>query len=166
MAFTTSSGRGDQGLDVLKYQVISIRQQFQSLKIAAEAQKKALVFSKGASCGDKIYVTNDQEVTYKEAVQICSKAGGQLASPRNRAENDAVLAISLEKKKRPFLGINDIQSEGSFRYINGKAIGYSNWYPGEPNNQYQNEDCVEMYATGEWNDKDCKEKRLVICEFF
>ncbi|XP_053305838.1 pulmonary surfactant-associated protein D-like isoform X1 [Spea bombifrons] len=160
--------RGDSGasaLEALKGQVSSIEQQLRSLKSIVEAQKKALVFTKGTSSGNKIYISNNLEVTYREAVQICSKAGGQLPSPKNKAENDAVLAIALEKKKRPFLGINDIQVEGSFRYPNGQLIGYSNWEPGEPNDDLGVEDCVEMYDTGKWNDKNCEEKRLVICEF-
>ncbi|XP_053305847.1 pulmonary surfactant-associated protein D-like [Spea bombifrons] len=158
---------GDSGasaLEALKAQVNANEQELRSLKTALEAQKKAL-FLNSRSSGEKIYISKDVEVTYREAVQICSRAGGQLASPQNNAENDAVLAISLEKKKRPFLGINDIQLEGSFRYPNGQAIGYSNWYPREPNDDYGVEDCVEMYDTGKWNDKNCEEKRLVICEF-
>ncbi|XP_053307078.1 collectin-46-like [Spea bombifrons] len=158
--------RGDSGasaLEAFKSRVNSMEQQLRS---AVEAQKKALVFAEGTSSGNKIYVTNDLEGTYGEAVQICSRAGGQLASPRNRAENDAVLALALQKNKvKPFLGINDIQSQGTFRYLNGQVIGYSNWGDGEPNNYLEIEDCVEMYENGAWNDRKCDERRPVVCEF-
>ncbi|XP_063289941.1 pulmonary surfactant-associated protein D-like [Pelobates fuscus] len=158
--------RGDSrasALEALELKVTSMEQQLRS---KLEAQKKALVFSKGANSGDKIYITNGQEATYYDGKAICSSAGGQLASPTNAEENRAVLAVALQNKKNPFLGINDIQTEGSFRYPNGRIISYSNWKPGEPNNVKGNEDCVEMYDSGLWNDKNCGEKRLIICEFF
>ncbi|XP_053307079.1 pulmonary surfactant-associated protein D-like [Spea bombifrons] len=160
------SDSGASALEALQGQVSSIEQQLRSLKTAVEAQKKGLVFAKRKSSGDKIYMVYDLELSYGEAVQICSKAGGQLASPQNSAENDAVLAISLEKNTIPYLGINDIELEGSFRYPNGQVIGYSNWYPGEPNDNLRVEDCVTMYNTGKWNDSNCDKTRLVICEFF
>ncbi|XP_053305849.1 pulmonary surfactant-associated protein D-like [Spea bombifrons] len=160
--------KGDRGdsaasaLEALRYQVNSIEQQLRS---ALEAQKKALVFAKGTSSGDKMYISNNVEATYREAIQMCSKAGGQLATPKNSAENDAVRAISLEKKKDPFLGVNDIQFEGSYRYLNGQPISYSNWDANQPDDYKQAEDCVEMYGNGNWNDQNCEEKRLVVCEF-
>ncbi|XP_053307077.1 pulmonary surfactant-associated protein D-like [Spea bombifrons] len=154
-----------EALEALKAQVNANEQELRTLKTAVEVQKKALFFSSRSS-GDKVYISNNSEVTYREAIQICSSAGGQLASPQNSAENDAVLALALEKKKRPFLGIDDIQSEGSFQYINGKAIGYQNWFLREPSNASGVEDCVEMFETGKWKAKNCEDKRLVICEFF
>ncbi|XP_063289940.1 pulmonary surfactant-associated protein D-like [Pelobates fuscus] len=161
--------RGDSGasaLEALTLKVTSMEQQLRSVQSKLEAQKKALVFSKGANSGDKIYITNGQEATYYDGKAICSSAGGQLASPTNAEENRAVLAVALQNKKSPYLGINDLQTEGSFRYPNGVIISYSNWKPGEPNNDEGIEDCVEMYDTGYWNDKNCAEKRLLICEFF
>ncbi|XP_053305848.1 pulmonary surfactant-associated protein D-like [Spea bombifrons] len=160
--------KGDRGdsaasaLEALRYQVNSIEQQLRS---ALEAQKKALVFNKGTSSGDKMYISSDVEVTYGEAVQMCSKAGGQLATPKNSAENDAVRTIAVEKNKRYFLGINDIDFEGSFRYLNGQTIGYSNWLSGEPNDYRQAEDCAEMFVNGKWGDIWCQERKPVICEF-
>ncbi|KAM4702869.1 uncharacterized protein WCC33_011405 [Rhinophrynus dorsalis] len=131
-----------------------------------DSSTSAFLFSKGTSTTDKLFVTNAMEANYNDAKSTCSKAGGQLASPMNSEENQAVLKIVLQYKKNAFLGINDIQTEGTFRYPNGAIISYSNWKIGEPNNEFGVEDCVEMYNTGKWNDKKCEEKRLMICEFF
>ncbi|XP_063289939.1 pulmonary surfactant-associated protein D-like [Pelobates fuscus] len=160
---------GDSGasaLEALKLKVASMEQQLRSVQDKLEVQKKALVFSKGASSGDKIYITNGKEANYNDGKAICSSAGGQLASPTNAEENQAVLSLDLLNNKSAFLGINDIQTEGTFRYPNGVIIRFSNWYTGEPNDTSGNEDCVEMYSSGLWNDRSCAEIRLVICEFY
>ncbi|XP_063291150.1 pulmonary surfactant-associated protein D-like [Pelobates fuscus] len=150
----------------LNHKITLIEKELQSVQSKLEAQKKALVFSKGANSHDKIYITNGQEATYNEGKAICSSAGGQLASPTNAEENRVILAVAQQNKKIPFFGINDIQTEGTFRYPNGERISYSNWKVREPNDLYGIEDCVEMHDSGLWNDTICTEKRLVICEFF
>lgn len=125
----------------------------------------ALTFFKGATiAGDKIYVTNGEETNYNDAKTTCTNEGGQLASPQNIMENSAVQKLSTRYKLAPFLGINDLVAEGSFRYPDGKVIGFSNWKEKEPNNRLGVEDCVEMLDTGEWNDTNCNKKLLVICE--
>ncbi|XP_075466269.1 pulmonary surfactant-associated protein D-like [Ascaphus truei] len=157
---------GASALEALKIQILSMGGRLTALQITITAMIKALLFSRGTSAGDKFFVTNGVEGNYNDAKATCSKAGGQLASPLNSEENQAVSALSLQYKKKPFLGINDIETEGTFRYLTGELIGYSNWNPNEPNNDKGVEDCVEMYTTGKWNDKNCNEKHLVVCEFF
>uniref|UniRef100_A0A8C3XT66 C-type lectin domain-containing protein n=1 Tax=Chelydra serpentina TaxID=8475 RepID=A0A8C3XT66_CHESE len=108
--------------------------------------------------------TNGSEGDFETSKATCSQAGGLLASPRNSAENTAIQQIVVRHNKAAYVGINDIETEGSFKYLSGEAIGYSNWAGGEPNN-LGTEDCVEIYSDGRWNDKSCHEKRLIICEF-
>ncbi|EMP28762.1 Pulmonary surfactant-associated protein D [Chelonia mydas] len=110
-------------------------------------------------------MTNGYEGNFDNLKQRCSQAGGQLASPQNAAENAAIQQIVVLYNKLVFLGINDIQTEGRFKYLNGENIVYSNWQTGEPNNDKGIEDCVEVYSSGKWNDKPCGEKRLIVCEF-
>ncbi|KAM4636658.1 pulmonary surfactant-associated protein D-like [Discoglossus pictus] len=160
--------KGDSGvsaLEALKLQMTSLDGRLTRLQSTVAKQQKALFFSSGAIAREKLFSTNGVEANYHEAKEACSKAGGQLASPRNAEENQAVLAIVLQQNKIAYLGINDVQNEGTFRYPNGELIGYSNWKAGEPNNANRVEDCVEMYTSGQWNDKNCEEKRMIICEF-
>uniref|UniRef100_A0A674IUI9 C-type lectin domain-containing protein n=1 Tax=Terrapene triunguis TaxID=2587831 RepID=A0A674IUI9_9SAUR len=117
------------------------------------------------SAGEKTFETNGSEGDFETSNATCSQAGGLIASPRNSAENSAIQQIVVRHNKAAYIGINDIQTEGSFKYLNGEAIGYSNWAPGEPNNVGGIEDCVEVYPDGRWNDKSCNDKRLIICEF-
>ncbi|XP_063819488.1 pulmonary surfactant-associated protein D-like [Pseudophryne corroboree] len=153
-------------LQALTAQLTSLDGRVNTLQSKLTQQQTAFTFFKGrATSGEKIYVSNGDKANYNDGKMACAKKGGQLASPRNVNENQAVLAISLEYSFPPFLGINSMQTKGTFRYLSGEIITYSNWSPGEPNNDKGVESCVEMYTNGKWNDKNCKEKRLTICEF-
>ncbi|KAM4636538.1 mannose-binding protein C-like [Discoglossus pictus] len=155
----------DSAIAVLKRQVASLEGQLSSLQSNMAAQKKALLFSRGVTGGAKLFVTNGKEDSYNEAKSSCSKAGGQMAAPRNAEENQALLTIALQYDNNLWLGINDIQTEGSFRYLDGASISYSNWNTGEPNNTNRGEDCVMMLNTGKWNDGECDIEFITICEF-
>lgn len=96
---------------------------------------------------------------------MCSKAGGQVASPRSAAENAALQELITAQNKAAFLGMTDSKKEGTFVYPSGEPLVYSNWVSGEPNNAGGVENCVEMFTNGKWNDKNCGEQRLVVCEF-
>ncbi|XP_053548857.1 pulmonary surfactant-associated protein D-like [Bombina bombina] len=125
----------------------------------------ALLFSRGASAGDKLFITNGEESNYNDASLTCHRAGGQLASPANFDENYAVEKIVSQYNKLAYLGINDFLTEGRFMYPNGNLIFYSNWNINEPNNDKGVEECVEMLTNGKWNDTTCKKQHLIICEF-
>ncbi|XP_069837969.1 pulmonary surfactant-associated protein D-like [Dendropsophus ebraccatus] len=153
-------------LEGLKLKVSVLNGRLNALESMVKLQEKAQTYLNGAeTAGNKIFVTKGDKANYDNAKTACTSKGGQLASPRNALENSAVNKISTQYKAAPFLGINDIQQEGTFRYPDGGIISYSNWQPGEPNNDHGVEDCVEMYDTGKWNDKNCGEIRLIICEF-
>ncbi|XP_040292886.1 collectin-43-like isoform X4 [Bufo bufo] len=159
---------GDLGLTALltniQNKLSSLEAQVNQLQLIISARTKALLFARGAIAGENIFVTSGKELTYDESKAICLKAGGQLATPRNSEENNAILNIAQYYNMSVYLGITDIQTEGTFRYLDGKLITYSNWNIGEPN-QRGEEDCVEMKIDGKWNDGQCQSKRLNVCEF-
>ncbi|XP_056423932.1 pulmonary surfactant-associated protein D-like [Hyla sarda] len=160
--------RGDSGasvLEALKLQLGLLDGRIMKMQSNLVSLRKAFALYKGVKiAGDKIYISDGTQAVYDVAKSTCTMAGAQLASPQNSDENQAVLAIRTQYGVSPFLGINDIMTEGTFRYSNGEVISYTNWAPNEPN-QSGAENCVEMYETGKWNDRSCGEKRLVICEF-
>ncbi|XP_072279773.1 pulmonary surfactant-associated protein D-like [Pyxicephalus adspersus] len=161
--------RGESALPVIesiKLQVTALDGRLRDLQAIVEKQGNAFAFLKGgARYGNKIYIYNDKEMTYFDAKAICTKAGGQLASPRNDAENEAIFSIRKQNNRHAFMGINDMQTEGTFRYPSGDVISYTNWGPNEPNNVDGKEHCVEIRDTGKWNDENCAEKRHSVCEF-
>uniref|UniRef100_A0A8C0W5M3 C-type lectin domain-containing protein n=1 Tax=Castor canadensis TaxID=51338 RepID=A0A8C0W5M3_CASCN len=59
-------------------------------------------------------------------------------------------------KKGSWIGLRDLDVEGKFIWMDGTPVDYSNWHPGEPNNEGQGEDCVMMQGSGQWNDAFCR----------
>ncbi len=83
------------------------------------------------------------------AVTDASVRGGYLAGISSARE--AFWARTLAQGNGAWIGNNDIAQEGVFRGVTGEVIPYSNFASGEPNNQ-GDEDVVEMYPDGTWND--------------
>ncbi|KAM5141830.1 pulmonary surfactant-associated protein D-like [Mantella aurantiaca] len=149
----------------------SVCEGFQKKINALDGQLKelqtAFLFFKGrASSGDKIYLSDGGQGNFDDAKARCANAGGQMASPRNDNENEAILSIRNHYGVLAYLGITEQESKGTYNYLSGEAISYTNWDQNEPNNfQGTIEDCVEIRDTGKWNDAICEHKRLIICEF-
>ncbi|PTQ88146.1 C-type lectin domain-containing protein [Agitococcus lubricus] len=76
--------------------------------------------------------------------------GANLATISNADENKWLVDNMLNGKSA-WIGFNDIQQEGNFKWISGETTNYSNWNSGEPNNA-GNEDAVVMLSNGRWND--------------
>lgn len=80
---------------------------------------------------------------------------GHLVTLTSAAENAFVLSEFLGAEHandlRAWIGLSDRNVEGSFEWVTGEAFSYSNWSGGEPNNN-GNEDFVEMFGAGTWND--------------
>ena len=65
-----------------------------------------------------------------------------------------------------WLGANDFESDNNFVWQSGQPFSYSNWYPTEPNNAGGiNEQCLEFYSSGLWNDLSCDRLLPVFCEY-
>ncbi|XP_064229764.1 pulmonary surfactant-associated protein D [Aotus nancymaae] len=160
--------KGESGLpDVtsLRQQVEALQGQIQHLQAAFSQYKKVELFPNGQSVGEKIFKTAGVVKPFAEAQLVCTQFGGQLASPRSAAENAALQQLVIAQNEAAFLSVTDSKTEGKFTYPTGEPLVYSNWAPGEPNNDGGSEDCVEIFTNGKWNDRACGEKRLVVCEF-
>ncbi|XP_037021657.2 pulmonary surfactant-associated protein D-like isoform X1 [Artibeus jamaicensis] len=160
--------KGESGLPditALRKQVEALQGRVQHLQGAFSLYKKVGLFPDGRVVGEKFFKTGGFEKSFQDAQQICRQAGGQLPSPRSAAENGALQQLVSAHNKAAFLSMTDSQTEGKFVYPTGESLVYSNWNSGEPNNSGGEEDCVEIYDNGKWNDKSCGERRLVICEF-
>lgn len=116
--------------------------------------------------GEKRFFTEGVVLSFVDAKRECADAGLQLAAPKTEAENNAIKEIVQKHDKNAWLGISDEITEGTFVYLDGQVIQYSDWGPREPNNSGGEEHCAEMNTgTKKWNDTSCRGQRLVICEF-
>ena len=64
-----------------------------------------------------------------------------------------------------WVGGNDMNEEGTFTWTSDNStLGFVNWYPGQPNNHDNNEDCVLLCPDGHWRDSSCDAVWLYICK--
>jgi hypothetical protein len=105
------------------------------------------------------------------AERDCESEGGHLVVIDDEAENSLVKAVaeqSITNNKSThqltWIGLGDSVTEGEFRWVTGPKVTLAFWFPGEPNSLYNAEDCVEVRATGEWNDDRCDAPLSYVCE--
>lgn len=108
-----------------------------------------------------------EEKRYSDAEAYCQTRGGHLAMPKDEGANAAIAGyISEAGLSRVYIGIHDLRHEGVFTYVDlSPMTTFSKWRKGEPNNAYDDEDCAEMVASGEWTDVSCHPTMYFVCEF-
>ncbi|XP_075207802.1 uncharacterized protein LOC142312700 [Anomaloglossus baeobatrachus] len=160
----TAGAKGDPDT-TLSTKIVNLEKKIADLEKNLISLKKVCYFQSGVvTSGSKIYVTNGKEGNYDTAKATCQGAQGTMPNPLNSAENAALLQIVKAGGKRFFLGMNDIKEEGNYIYTNGNRLSYKNWNVNEPNGG-RKENCVEIIEQGQWIDKTCDAKNIIVCEF-
>lgn len=115
----------------------------------------------------KAYLLVKEEKRYSDAQLYCQARGGHLAMPKDEGSNAALAAyITASGLSRVYIGLHDLNQEGVFTYVDLSPVtAFSKWRRGEPNDAYDNEDCAEMLASGEWTDVACQPTMYFVCEF-
>lgn len=115
----------------------------------------------------KVYLLVKEEKRYRDAELYCQGRGGHLAMPKDAAANRAIAGYITEAGlSRVYIGINDLEREGHFIYVERSPMStFSKWREGEPNNAFDDEDCVELVSSGEWVDVACSLTMYFVCEF-
>lgn len=86
--------------------------------------------------------------TWPDAKAVCEAIGGHLATSTSSEKNVFLRGLASGVL---WLGGTDENTEGMWRWVNGETWAYTNWIPGEPNNQGE-EPYLELSANGQWND--------------
>ncbi|KAK7499597.1 hypothetical protein BaRGS_00009249 [Batillaria attramentaria] len=113
---------------------------------------------------------------YVESRERCSADEAHLYHFKTRLEDEQPFLDLLAVYGFPplpynkialWVGADDLQSEGNFVWSDGTPLANSAdvWGVGEPNNYYQNEDCV-VYWIGSYllNDFPCTRETLFVCQ--
>lgn len=119
----------------------------------------------GSYNGSDYYISKG---TYSrsDAEKIARRKGGYLVSINSAAENDYL--TSLLRSQSVHIGLSDVAKEGSFVWADGTPLTYTNWFLNQPNNQFGNQDYVELLKDGTWNDTQDKQLCFIMerpCEF-
>lgn len=61
---------------------------------------------------------------------------------------------------------SDLAKEGEYVWLgSGRPMAYKNFANNQPDNAGGNENCVQMLATGKWNDINCNTQLDYICQY-
>ena len=109
--------------------------------------------------------------TWAVAERDCELDGGHLIVISDEAENDWLkefaarqVTDSASTNQLAWLGLGDHSNEGAFVWVTGAPISLAPWAAKEPNSLNGFEDCVEIRASGEWNDDRCNARPRYVCE--
>lgn len=103
-----------------------------------------------AGNGHEYAVIAAEDITWSVARTDALASGWDLATITSAAEDAFVIGLlptSAELSNYYWLGATDLIAEGVFEWVSGEAFGYTNWYPGEPNNYTGNADGNESYLS-------------------
>ncbi|XP_015240658.1 PREDICTED: collectin-11 [Cyprinodon variegatus] len=164
--------RGPNGEPGVPCECTPMRKMIGEMDIVVAQLSSELNFIKNAVAGiketdSKVYLLVKEEKSYADAEAYCQARGGHLAMPKDDGANALIAGYITEAGlSRVYIGIHDLDREGVFTYVDGSPMTtFSKWRKGEPNDAFDDEDCSEMVASGEWTDVACHPTMFFICEF-
>ena len=102
--------------------------------------------------GSKYYVS-DHVDNWPNARIACENAGGHLAVVQSQAENDFIQNNANAPSGSVWIGLTDENSEGTFEWVTGDAVTYTNWATSEPSGN-SGEDYTRLRTNdGYWTDR-------------
>ncbi|MEA5534599.1 lectin-like protein [Crocosphaera sp. XPORK-15E] len=110
--------------------------------------------------GDSIYLLSNSG-TWDVAQAEAQSFGGNLVTI-NDAKEQTFLA-GLFANQNAWIGLNDAATEGTFKWISGESVSYTNWQPGQPDNAYS-ADFALLGSNSEWYDTYQTDNRQGIIE--
>ncbi|XP_035285342.1 lactose-binding lectin l-2-like isoform X2 [Anguilla anguilla] len=106
-----------------------------------------------------------------EAESHCMNLGGHLASVHSNVEYQFLR--ELNKYSDPhdsifWIGLTDIQKEGTWVWSDRSAVDFTTWNPGQPDDWQGVEDCVHANVPEQknWNDVYCSQTYHFICAVY
>jgi len=112
--------------------------------------------------GGKCYKYFPGPVNYLGALLGCCSMGAVLASVNSQADQDIV--FSLAGSTGAWLGLSDFLDEGKFSWTDGSDVSFTNWRPGQPNNNNINQHCLWLRTDSFWDDVTCKRQEAYVCQ--
>jgi hypothetical protein len=109
---------------------------------------------------------------WAEAENDCVAWGGHLVTITSVEEHSFVLGMldaelpAADPGRGAWIGLNDIAVEGTFTWISGEPVGFTNW-ASTADGGVADTDCVYEYASqfnGHWDDFQCSISTKSVCE--
>ncbi|XP_038153364.1 CD209 antigen-like protein C [Cyprinodon tularosa] len=110
----------------------------------------------GCSC----YFLSTKRGSWDEGRKDCITRGADMVVINDKEEQDFMSKFS---KDVPWIGVSDIETEGSWKWVDGTSMNLSFWRDNQPDNWKGDEDCAQ-YINKKWNDISCAASLKWICE--
>uniref|UniRef100_A0A8C8BN78 Macrophage mannose receptor 1 n=1 Tax=Otus sunia TaxID=257818 RepID=A0A8C8BN78_9STRI len=111
------------------------------------------------------YSMGQLPATFSEAKQICEGNKGYLATVTDRYEQAFLTSvIGLNPAKYFWIGLSDVEEQGTFRWASGDAVTFTHWNAGMPGRE---SGCVAMItgtSAGLWDILNCEETNMFLCK--
>jgi hypothetical protein len=66
-----------------------------------------------------------------------------------------------------WIGLNDLDTEATYKWTDGSNYYYANWNNREPNDYMRQENCIHLLRyNGKWNDQHCQYKYPFVCKAY
>ena len=104
-------------------------------------------------------------INWLDAQSSCALWGGDLTSITTERENNYLNSIITSSVGNCWIGLNDRDVEGTYTWVDGTELGYTNWTSTMSNNS--NRVCVQINNTGEghWHFVNCEgTSNTFVCE--
>ncbi|KAF7709110.1 CD209 antigen-like isoform X3 [Silurus meridionalis] len=111
-----------------------------------------------------IYYISAEKKSWSESRKDCQGRGADLVIINNSEEQEFVEV--WRRNQGVWIGANDRDSEGTWKWVDGTTVINGFWNPGEPNNKWD-EDCAMSgfhSGNGKWVDVSCNNNYIWICE--
>ena len=115
--------------------------------------------------GNKCYFWGTDMKKWIQAEDFCLSEGGHLASIPTQAVNTFVWKeMDARGKKFFWIGGNDLEEEGIWRWTDCTPWEFTFWYTGEPNNHgNKGQHCLYRNSGIKWDDTDCTDAKPFVC---
>lgn len=115
-------------------------------------------------------VCGNAGLNWQDSQAYCVAHGGALVKIDDSEENSHVAGL-INQEGSTWIGANDRDTEGEFRWTDGSLVTEAFWQGGQPNDSGDGEDCAVLHAAADWNDVDCSltgfndgHKMTFVCE--
>ncbi|KAM7379549.1 hypothetical protein PAMP_005095 [Pampus punctatissimus] len=115
---------------------------------------------------DYVKMANDsiktvtQKMTWNKAKQHCEGNGAKLASLKNEWNQAYVELMALNLQAPLWIGLNKMETNGYFRYIDGWTMSFTHWGNTEPSSDRP---CVYIDVDGKWKTAYCNQTMNSVC---
>nr|XP_048316812.1 macrophage mannose receptor 1 [Myodes glareolus] len=116
----------------------------------------------------------EEKKNWKDARKDCIALKGNLVSIESAKEQAFITYHMKDSTFNAWTGLNDVNSEHTFLWTDGRGVHYTNWGKGYPGGRrsslsYEDADCVVVIGgksreAGSWMDDTCDSKQGYICQ--